>query len=291
MSSICEKDQNLSDNTDNHTNDDVSPLTKMETLLVSENPTSPNVQPSQEISKNEEVDLQLTDLCAICTERMDASEEFTKMEPCCQNLFHNECLRKWINSTIEMEQLETCPLCRHVLSDLFIDLVFDGDEEESVPEPRRCCERDDMEMIIAAKYFENLPAEQRKALYDLFEKIEEEFFGISLWSEGERNRLRVIFFLCKNDPLGNVIQMPGDSIEIAHWRRLMALLNRALLQMRNEEQESVLCSTIFLRPRPYNFDFFHPDVSGVGAGFIIDSDYDPDNPRWGVFPNEHVHQS
>ncbi|APA10790.1 hypothetical protein sscle_07g055600 [Sclerotinia sclerotiorum 1980 UF-70] len=279
MGSIGEENQNSSGNSDNHINDDVSPSMKMETLLVSENPNSPNVQQSQEISKNDAVDVQFTDPCAICIEGMDASEELTKMT-CCQNLIHNECLRKWINSTIEMDQQETCPLCRHVLSDLFIDIVFDIDEKESVPKPGRCCELDDMELIIAARYLENLPVEQKRALYDLFGKIEEEVFGISLWSDGERNRLRVVFFLCKNDPLGTVIQMPGDSIEIAHWRRLMALLNRALLQIRNEEQEPVLCSTIVLRQRPYYFDFFHPDVSDVHYGFIIDSDYDPHDRRF-----------
>ncbi|KAJ8064981.1 hypothetical protein OCU04_007285 [Sclerotinia nivalis] len=276
MSSISKKDQNSSDKSDNYTNGNMSPLTKMETLSISGNPPSPNIRPSLEISKKDAADLELIDPCAICTEDMNTSEDLTKMKSCCRNLFHSACLRTWINSTTELEQLGTCPMCRHVLSDIFVDMLFDDHEAERVPEPCRCCERDDMEMIIAARNFENLPEEQRNALRDLYEKLEEEVFGSSLHSGGARNRLRVTFFLCNDDPLSDVIQMRGDSNVIALWRRLMALLNRALLQIRNEEQEPVRCSTFVLAPRPFDFDYFNPDVSSEDTGWISDFDYDSD---------------
>ncbi|KAF7865491.1 hypothetical protein EAF04_006465 [Stromatinia cepivora] len=248
MNSISKKDQNLSDKSDNQTDGNMLPLAKMETLSILGNPPSPNIRPSLEISKKDAADLESVDPCAICTEDMNASEDLTKMRICCWNLFHSACLRTWVNSTTELEQLGTCPMCRHVLPDIFIDMLFDDHEAERVLEPCRCCERDDMEMIISARELENLTEEQKNALRDLYAKLEEEVFGNSRDSERPRNRLRVTFFLCNDDPLGDVIQMRGDSCLVAIWRRLMALLNRALLQVRSEEQEPVCARPLSLLP-------------------------------------------
>ena len=51
------------------------------------------------------------DICPICHELFQATEEvaFSKNEPCCQSVFHTECIISWL-----MTDHNECPLCRSI---------------------------------------------------------------------------------------------------------------------------------------------------------------------------------
>ncbi len=61
--------------------------------------------------------------CSICFESLDMKSFDTSIQFDCGHYFHNKCIKPWCNKCIMNNLCPTCPVCRQIISDEYLDIL------------------------------------------------------------------------------------------------------------------------------------------------------------------------
>ena len=61
--------------------------------------------------------------CGICFESLNLKCIDTSVQFDCGHYFHNKCIKPWCKKCIEDDTLPSCPLCRQIISNEYLDIL------------------------------------------------------------------------------------------------------------------------------------------------------------------------